>query len=249
MAYDFDGTNQYIEHSTSPVTDEPVTLACWFNTDDNTTRTNLMSIGRTATDARGFRLELQGDVGDKVGFRTTGSGGGSVTSLSTASFSTGTWHHAAGVTSDQASRYTYLDGVAGTQNTGSVSAASTAMRLTVGVALRQGTYENYFNGRIAEAACWNVVLTDDEIAALANGFSPLFIRPASLKLYVPLVQSAVVNLRSGGSLTAVNTPTVSVHPRIVYPRGMLIRGVAAAASFKAQYASGVNSVLQHGRAA
>jgi len=43
-----------------------------------------------------------------------------------------------------------------------------------------------FDGLVAEVAVWNVVLDDSEIAALAQGVSPLLIRSTALVEYWPV---------------------------------------------------------------
>ena len=73
------------------------------------------------------------------------------------------------------------------------------------------------DGRIAEAAIWNVELTDAEVAILGKGFSPPFIRPESLVFYAPLIRDEDDDRVGGLSLTAYNTPTIASHPPIIYP--------------------------------
>jgi len=39
--------------------------------------------------------------------------------------------------------------------------------------------------RVAELARWDVILADDEVALLAQGVSPMLVRPDALQLYAP----------------------------------------------------------------
>jgi hypothetical protein len=74
------------------------------------------------------------------------------------------------------------------------------------------------SGSIAEAAIWNVALTDAKVAILAAGFSPLFVDPQSLVAYWPLVRDTDDDVVGGYDMTAYNTPTVASHPpKIFYP--------------------------------
>ncbi|MDG4854072.1 MULTISPECIES: LamG-like jellyroll fold domain-containing protein [unclassified Mesorhizobium] len=70
-------------------------------------------------------------------------------------------------------------------------------------------------GDIAEIGHWNTQLDAAEIAALANGFSPMLVRPASLIFYAPVVRETR-ELRAG---LAGNTTggSVSDHPRKIGP--------------------------------
>ena len=49
-----------------------------------------------------------------------------------------------------------------------------------------GAPNRFFAGSLAEAACWNTTLSDQEVAALAAGRLPVRVRPASLASYWPL---------------------------------------------------------------
>lgn len=66
----------------------------------------------------------------------------------------------------------------------------------------------------SQAAVWNVALTDEEMASLAAGCSPLRVRPSALVFYAPL-SPGVFDYRAGVTITNNNTSTVSAdHPRI-----------------------------------
>lgn len=74
------------------------------------------------------------------------------------------------------------------------------------------------DGKVAEVAIWNVDLTDAEISALAKGCSPRFIRPQNRLGYHPMISNELRDLDLGMTFTATGSPTISPHPRIVYPR-------------------------------
>lgn len=78
----------------------------------------------------------------------------------------------------------------------------------------------FFNGRIAEAGIWDVVLTTGEIAQLAAGCSPLLIRPSALVSYVPISGAADPELdwMGGGGFTLSGTAAKAAGPpRIIMP--------------------------------
>jgi hypothetical protein len=76
-----------------------------------------------------------------------------------------------------------------------------------------------FYGKVAEVGIWNVILANEEVVALAKGFSPLMIRPASLRGYWPMDGLGTVerNLKGTGDGT---TPGANVFtsPPIIVPR-------------------------------
>lgn len=69
-----------------------------------------------------------------------------------------------------------------------------------------------FDGRISEAAIWNVVLTNAEITQLGQRMKPMRIRPQSIVFYTPLVRE-LIDLRGGLTGTATGT-SVAEHPRV-----------------------------------
>lgn len=212
MAWDFDGTDDYMEAALGANYDVPKTLACWFNSDLTNARRNLISLASAGAGANESPcLNLQVDSTATIRALTS-STSGSNASLTTATFSLATWHHAAARFAGAASRIAYLDGVAGTENTTSRATGGALDTLIVGRG-SGGTYNSNapFNGRIAEVAVWDVALNTAEIAALAKGYKPSQIRPDKLLWYLPLVRE-VQDVRSG--LTFTNSATaVAVHTR------------------------------------
>jgi hypothetical protein len=68
-----------------------------------------------------------------------------------------------------------------------------------------GLFANYFAGKIAEVAVWNVALGDDEIASLAAGANPTTIEAEYLVGYWPLLSDANDDIGS-------NNLTLQPHP-------------------------------------
>ena len=78
--------------------------------------------------------------------------------------------------------YLYQDGVLAASG-GSGGHGVIASNFHIGV---RGGPANYVDGRICEAAVWDVTLGIREIAALAKGVSPRITRPSALRGYWPL---------------------------------------------------------------
>ena len=68
------------------------------------------------------------------------------------------------------------------------------------------------NGSYAEIGMWQEVLSNSDVAALANGMTPDKVRPDKLFSYIPLVRD-IQDVKSGTTLTNTNT-TVANHPRV-----------------------------------
>ena len=128
------------------------------------------------------------------------------------------WHHVL-VTYDSSSTTNdpaiYIDGVAQTVTENSTP-AGTVVDNTSGYVIgnRGNDSARTWDGYLAEFATWDRILSAEEIAALANGISPLFMR-SQLLSYVPIIRE-VVDFRQINP-TVTGTTTVD-HPRIIYPR-------------------------------
>lgn len=219
MAYDFNGTNQYLQVSSAVVTAAPLTLACWFNVDVNNVTHALVSITNDGTAgsivrfALFARISTAGGGVDAFASDTANTNG---IAQSTAAYSVNTWHHGAGVFSSATSRTAYLDG--GNAGTNTTNVTPTLLnRTNVGVQFLQtsgGTSGNAFcNGRIAEVGIWDVALTAQEIASLADAMPCDRVRPQNLVFYAPLVRD-LQDVRGGLAITNNNTATVAGHPRV-----------------------------------
>lgn len=212
MSRAFDGTGDVLTFAGAVLTAVPITMACWFNatnTDDET----LMSLDDNGGDD-GFALykstTLAAGVTDAGGFNDATSG----------AISTGTWQHAAAVFASNSSRSAYLDGSAGSDGNSRTPGTVTHTRI--------GRDSNSilsaqvdFTGEIAEAAIWNVALSSAEIAQLADGVSPLLVRPESLVAYWPLIgnDSPETDRLGAFPLTVTSATKGTSHPRIFTPSG------------------------------
>lgn len=121
------------------------------------------------------------------------------------------WHglavsHAWGST---ASSRACIDGVAKTVS-GAVTNAVNTSGMTQEKLGSRGIYLERFNGDLAQVAIYDAALSENELKALSNGFSPRTIRPQSLRFFAPLVRELIDY--KGATLTNTGT-TVSVHPK------------------------------------
>ncbi|OGU80429.1 MAG: hypothetical protein A2W11_00760 [Ignavibacteria bacterium RBG_16_35_7] len=219
MARLFDDlSSEYLEIDSSVITTQPLTMAAWVYSDSATLLQAILSVADKDSATKLHFLELAGTIaGDPVRMASITVGSPSYAATTTG-YSVNTWHHAAGVVSASNARAAYIDG--GSEGTDATEEDPGAVldRTSIG-RLGDSTPAQYFSGNIAEAAVWNIALTIGEIAILAKGFSPLFVRPQNLVAYWPLINTNDIDIVGGFNMTAFNTPSVATHPRIYLPTG------------------------------
>jgi len=218
----YSSANHFV-YTGAPVTATPLTLACWVYPSavaNINTYLSLCYTGGAGAFLDGFNIRnvassglVRAEVGD--GTNTSGGNAGAVT--------TGAWNHVAGVFTSSTSRTPYLNGAVGTENTTSRTPSAAADKTVIGIRYFQNNAKDSAanESQIAEATIWNVALTAAEILQLAAGYSPLFVRPASLMAYYPLVRGDASgdepDVWRGLKMVEQGTVVVQSHPRVFYP--------------------------------
>ena len=227
MARKFYASTDYLKSSSTPVTAAPLTLSAWFKPSVAALGKTLISLSDTATWQNYFRLvydEVEGDFDAEARAVTV------TASTRSGATTEGAWNHGAGVYASTTSRIAYVNATAATENTASAAPAGLDA-IGIGYLVRSpgGTDTQYFDGDLAEVAIWSAALSVDEVAALADGWSPLLVRPASLECYWPLIghTSPEIDVVGGYAATVIGA-TKSAHPRILYSRRHRIYVPAAA---------------------
>jgi hypothetical protein len=215
-------SSQFLQNSSGLITATPLTLATWFQATNTTALHILLSLGNSlaAFSRNNFQLRADGaTAGDPI-TAYTGITASSSAASSTAGYSSNTWHHAAGVFASATDRRAFLNGT--NKGTNATNRVPTGIDRTNAGGSNQLT-TSFMDGRLAEAAAWNVALADDEIAMLGRGFSPLLVRPQSLVAYWPLFgrQSPEIDPRGRFELT-VTGATQADHCRTFRPRRSVI---------------------------
>lgn len=221
MAYEFNGTNQRITAAIpSGLSDVPFTLACWFNTPNDTQNRCLLQVGNFATTQRCTLLTMGNTAGDPVRLRVQGSTS-TATALTSTGYTTNTWNHVCGTGKitdsfpfQEFAIYLNAGGkVTNATNVGAPSSAWSSMQIGARTQNNVTGIGSYYQGLLAEAGIWNVALTDDEIASLAKGMTCNLVRPQSLVFYAPLIRD-LQDVKGGLTLTNINTATVADHTRV-----------------------------------
>ena len=213
MAYDFNGTNQYLSCA-APITGlvYPYTFACHFKPDNVTDFGTLVQIN--PANGNYWALFNAGSfAGDPVvanhSDQTATTGG----AKSTAGYTANDFFHACGVFESTLLKKAYLNGANEGTNTVGIANETAATELLIGARRLNGALGTYYGGLIAEVGIWNVALTQPEIASLAKGMTCDKVRPQSLVFYAPLVRN-LQDVKGGLTITNNNTATVATHPRV-----------------------------------
>lgn len=192
MARGVFSTANYFELASGIITATPLTIAAWVKPASFPANQYIAGIFYTSagsgTAQDGWVLEINATNG--VVNAIAGNGTGINIASSASGASSGAWSHMAAKFVSTTSRYAYLNGTPGSQNTGSNTPSTAPDKTIIGVLVREDNskIQAATQCHIAEVGYWNTDLTDAEIAILAKGVSPLLVRPANLVAYYPLVR-------------------------------------------------------------
>lgn len=219
MAILFDNaSSEYMEVDSAPVTAAPFTMGCWFYSDETSGSSTIMYLGNKANTTSYWRIDAALDTAnDPLAMVVSES---TPTTTNTSTFITqNTWMHACLSVTSATDRTIYLNGGGAVQSTTS-RAPSGADRLSI-ARFGGSTPSQYFSGRIAEPFVYNAALSAADIALLAAGASPFFVRPNALVYYLPMIalgSTTQTDWIGGRVMTEANTPVTAAHPpNIFYP--------------------------------
>lgn len=230
MARRFDGSNDKLSITAQILGAWTGTLACWaFLDDDSAAEETLMSLSDVSDDSPIYRLAKA--AGEEVLIQTRPASG-SQNKNEGGTMTIGQWEHMAATINVNGVGTPYLNGSSTAPvDTNTITFPTGIDTFTIGV-LSRTSDDLFWDGGVAEAAIWDVELTTAEIVILANGFSPLFVRPSSLVSYWPLIgrYSPEIDIVGGNNL-AVTEAVAGPHPRTIYPsRPHIVKPPAAAAA-------------------
>lgn len=225
MSREFNGSNQWLNHTTPVISGTPFSVSCWFNPDGLTTQGTFWWEGEAGSASDYHELQFAGDVaGDPI---RAGTRNGTFNSANSSAGpgAANAWYQAAGVWTSSTDRKAYFNG--GNEGSNTTDRTPDFIDESAIGRTNDSTPGNYFDGSIAEMGIWNVALTPAEIATLGKGYSVLFVRPQSLVDWIPLFKSEDTGFKTRRAFTANGTPTVDTHPPIIYPSIKQIRKLAA----------------------
>lgn len=221
MARQFNGSSDVLElASAAIVTAYPFTISAWFHLDQlPSTAGDEMAIFQIddGTGNLNFWTLRADDTADKLQFNSRLNGGTVGVAETANSVSATAWQHAFVIAASATDRTAVLNGDTGNEGTDTSNVTPASIdRTQIG---RQGVQNNFFDGRLAEVAVWNIALTEAEGVALSKRFSPALIRPGSIVAYWKIIGrlSPEPNYWDGGNNLAVTGTAVAEHSPIIYP--------------------------------
>ena len=181
MSRFFNGTTNYLNSATTPVSAMPMSMAAWgMPRGLSSTPHTLLGVYASGTD---HTLSLDVTQNSGTARACAGTNSESV-AVSTVGGATPVWNHYAAVFTSATNRAAYFNG--GNKGASTTSRSPTVDHLTLGASNRNGGLLRYWDGWIAHAAIWNVALTDAEVFLLAQGVLPYLVRRDGLVGYWPM---------------------------------------------------------------
>ena len=222
----FNGTSQFLQDVSTPISAAPLSMSAWFNVDDVASIDNFLVLSDRSTSLEDcVRLLTRGDVGgDPIEIRMIDGASPIDFARTSTGYSATTWQHAGGTWS-ASQLQAFLNGAnKGTDSSLASTFPAGLSHVTIGAQSQNNAESQYLGGSLAEIGLWSVELTDDELASTADGFSPLMINPKSLVAYWPLGGIYGENdkdIVGGFNMTPTASPTFSPHQEeMIYPMGM-----------------------------
>jgi len=234
---------------TSAVADVPITMVCWYRTDDLSISQTMMCIGDATTTANHFHQLVFSNASDLL-FASSRDGAAGAEGASVGTIRANLWYHCAGVWRTTTDRSAYLDRIRG-DNTASKNPVNLD-RTNIGMQEIQNGNFNPVSGRVAEAGIWDIDLNDGEINRLANGERPDQIRAGHLVAYWPLVRPGFLALDMSGNVNhmdEINGPIDAIaHPPLKPdPKKFFVKAVPIRKRFAViEEPDSVNTPLEKG---
>ena len=154
---EFNGSSDYIEVATPPLTDfTNHTMSAWFYT-ENTNQGCILGFGNSTTDTPISLIETRTNDVVRFTYRDNAS---TLVTKDTGTYTKGVWNYVTAVKEGNDFSI-YLNGSLGSTSTTSTGAI-TIDTFAIGV-LKRTTLANHFEDNLANVAIWNRALSSDEI--------------------------------------------------------------------------------------
>lgn len=227
MAFFFNGATHVLSRSGAVLQTWPLTIHGLIRLTANNDGLDHCILGFWEAGANnGFRLMVASQAGSMKVRVATKAGGAASSASSTTAISDLNWHSAVGEITAANARQCWLDN-GGNGSSSTSLTPGTLTKTSIGAQDNGGTIDSNIGHELANVAVWSGTLTADERAALANGVSPLLIRPDILEIYLPLMRGGDDYM--GAAFTVTNA-TVADHPRVYMPARPQVFKTAAVSS-------------------
>jgi len=197
------------------VSNEPITQAGWFNTNDLTVNQTIISNGNNGVSGFYRMLVLGTSVDDPLRGSKQDDGAVSANVETSTSVSINTWSYGLLVFTSNTSRTISLDGAGVVTNITNIPNDPTPDFTSIGV-LRRTTDTQFFSGLMAHCAIWITAIPDTMRSALANGVNPFAIRNDALVMYAPIngLESPEPDYAGQNNFTVTGTTKGATNPPV-----------------------------------
>ena len=214
MSIVLNGSTQYAYILEALATGRPLTIAGWVKSDSNSAYQTVAGLANKNSDTDYRILGLAGGwTGDPV-IAMERSSSANEQAKTITGYSVGTWHHTLAEFNTTTLRKALIDEGSEGQNFNFVNPVGLD-KTAVGVICRSSSAW-FFDGKLAEVAMWNAILTPQQKSDLAGGADPSTIQSENLLAYWPLYGDANDDSGNAKHLTEVGSPTYDTedHPEM-----------------------------------
>ena len=228
MARVFTATNYLEDQGWTAVTAAPFTVAIWFYSPADTDNDDcLFQMGNKDVSNHYWRISAYHDQAPPK-LASVVLAGGATDDVTINEITLNSWQHACFIETSSTNRAIILNGDWANRGTNAVNKSPlNTDSIAIGYENDSSPGDN-FEGDLAEVAIWSAALNQSEVEALAAGYSALFIRPASLVAYFPLIRGQADKMGIS-TMTTTGSVGVTAHPPILYPSQVYQSFAAAAA--------------------
>lgn len=207
-----DASGDQLESASAIVTGSPFTVTIHGRSDDGIDNFQMLfGITDKGVASNHYRMRLRITT-PKIEWDAEDAGGES-SADTTVGPSANTWFHVAAVEAAADDRRVFLDGA--NKATNAVSRSPASLDTTSIGVLDDGSPSDRFSGDLGHAALWDAALIDQNIATVANGWSPRQVVIDNLIGYWPINgQSPEPNIVGTGTNMTVTGTSVSEEPPI-----------------------------------
>ncbi len=168
-SYLFSGSAQYLYSASTPVTDWPVAISAWFNSDSVTLSQTIAALADSGQTNNYAVLEAAGaTASDPVRWRSYGDGGSERVAATSAGFTADTWLWAQGGYDSNTNKARLSGANTGTNISAPVSADWTHISIAVA---RRSSLTNYFDGEIALVEYRSTAYSLNQAATMYNAWT------------------------------------------------------------------------------
>jgi len=209
-----DAASEAIEIDQAVVTAAPFTISAWMRSNDINPEQTIFFLGDKDFNNRFWTLRMRSLFSGSAILWFIRDRGQTTDMQTTTDAVVGTWHHVCAVEAAADDHAVFIDGGSKGSSTDTNDGPAGSDRMSIG-RMGDSSPSDFFSGDLGHIAIYSVGLTDQEVATLAQGISPLRVRRGSLVAYWPMNGiSPELDVLGGLNMALIGTPSKSEEPPI-----------------------------------